>query len=276
MGDYNFYNYEDILEEEWPEGYPRDVKIDEAKTELVKFFRENDEKVFYMQQLEVFFEKRFFHWITAKAINELIGDGFLRFEEVPLLGVTRVKFVFNRKHRYYKRQIKNNIEVVRWYSEPTIAMGCGRQAEILFFNGLTNRGFLSRGQNINEYGGNKWTRTGHDLDFILERDGIRYGAEVKNKFSYIDEDELTIKLEMCAFFGIRPLFIMRGSPKWYNYKIWRAGGYAMIFEAQIYPFGHGDLVEAITKTLNLPADCPREIPGGIIDRFIRWHEGKKS
>ncbi len=274
MIDYDFYGYEDISEEEWPKSYPRDIKIDEAKEELVKFFAEKSETVFYMQQLEVFFEKQFFHWITAKAVNELIGDGFLKSEEVPLRGATRVKFVFNKKYRYYKRQIERNVKVVREYSEPTIAMGCGRQAEVLFFNALTNKDFLSRGQYINAYNDKKWTETNHDLDFILERDGIGYGAEVKNKFSYIDEDELTIKLRMCGFLGIRPLFIMRGSPKWYNFRIWRAGGYAMIFETQIYPFGQNKLVERIRKTLNLPVDCPRAIPEGIIDRFLNWHKGK--
>ena len=272
--DYGFYDYEDILEEEWIEEYHRDIKIDEAKEELVKFFTEKNENVFHMQQLEVFFEKRFFHWITAKAVNELIDEGFLKSEELPLLGATRVKFVFNRKYRYYRRQIKEKIKVIRDYSEPTIAIGCGRQAEVLFFNALTNKGFLSMGQNINEYGGRKWAETDHDLDFILKRDGIAYGAEVKNKFRYIDRDELTIKLRVCEFLGIRPLFIMRGSPKSYNHEIIKQGGYTMIFEAQIYPFGQNNLVDRIRETLNLPVDCPKAIPEGIINRFLKWHKGK--
>jgi len=274
MLDADFYGYEDILEEEWVEKYPRDIKIDEAKEELVKFFMEKNESVFHMQQLEVFFEKRFFHWITAKAINELIGDGLVKFEEVPLLGPTRVKFVFNRRYRYYKRQINNNIKIVREYSDPSITRACGRQAEVLFFNALTNKGFLSRGQNVNEYNGKKWTETEHALDFILERDGIVYGAEVKNKLRYIDEDELRIKLHMCNFLGIRPLFIMRGSPKSYNHEIIKRGGYAMIFVAQIYPFGQESLVTKIKKVLELTVDCPRAIPEGIIDRFINWHTKK--
>ena len=74
----------------WVEEYHRDIKIDEAKQELVKFFTEKNENAFHMQQLEVFFEKQFFHWITAKAINELIADDFLRSEEVSLRGVTEL------------------------------------------------------------------------------------------------------------------------------------------------------------------------------------------
>ena len=186
-------------------------------------------------------------------------------------GFCTIKFAFNKGHRYYKRQINEKLQIVREYSAPTIAGACGRQAEVLFFSALAHRGFLSHGQNINEYNGKKWEETDRNLDFILERDGKVYGAEVKNKWSYIDSDELDIKLKMCDFLGIKPLFIMRGSPKHYNHMIWGAGGYAMIFVAQIYPFGQRDLVNRIKEKLGLEADCPRAIPDGIIDRFMRWH-----
>jgi hypothetical protein len=270
-----FRDYE-VFEEEWPEGYPRDKVIDQTKEALEEFFGANDEDVFYMQQLEVFFEKQFFHWITSKAINELVSEGRLKAEEHPLLESTRVKFVFDKAHRYHRLQIREKLEVVREYSNPQIAWACGRQAEVLFFNALTGRGFVCHGQNTNEYNGRVWTETDHDLDFILERDGKTYGAEVKNKFSYIDKDELNIKLNMCLSLGISPLFIMRGAPKWYNYRIWQAGGYAMIFEVQIYPFGQQDMVKRIKETLGLPVDCPKAIPDGIIDRFMKWHCGRQA
>jgi len=273
MIDDEFLDYEDVFEEEWPEGRPRDKMVDKAKGALADFFEKNNEDVLYMQQLEVFFERQFFHWITSTATNELIDEGLLKFEERPLLGATRIKFVFGKAHRYYKRQMNEKLQVVREYSAPAIAGGCGRQAEVLFFNALANRGFLSHGQNTNECAGKKWVETEHELDFIMERDGRIYGAEVKNKWGYIDKDELDVKLAMCDLLEIRPLFIMRGSPKHYNNIIRLAGGYAMIFEAQIYPFGQRDLVKRIKETLGLLADCPRAIPEGIIDRFMRW-DGK--
>ena len=69
---------------------------------------------------------------------------------------------------------------------------------------------------------------------------------------------------------------MRGSPKSYNYRIFMADGYAMIFETQIYPFGQKALVKRIRETLGLSVDCPRAIPAGIIERFMRWHGEKKT
>ncbi len=64
---------------------------------------------------------------------------------------------------------------------------------------------------------------------------------------------------------------MRFSPKTYNYEIIQRGGYVMIFETQIYPFGLDDLVEEIKRVLKLPVDCPKAIPEGIIQRFLKWH-----
>jgi hypothetical protein len=276
MIDEAYGEYEDFFEEEKLDLYPRDKVIDQAKDALKEFFNQNNEDVFYMQQLAVLFEKPFFHWITSKAINELILDGFLNFETHSLLGATHIKFVFRKGYRYYRRQINEKLKVVRGYSDPVIAGACGRQAEVLFFNALTNKGFLSHGQSINEYQGKKWTETDHDLDFILERDGKVYGAEVKNKLGYIDEDELDIKLKICEFIGVKPLFIMRGSPKSYNWRIKLAGGYAMIFVAQIYAFGQQALVQNIKKTLGLEADCPKAIPSGIIERFMKWHSENQA
>jgi hypothetical protein len=266
------YDYLDIEEAEWLEELPRDIKIDEAKEEIKKFFNENTERVYYLKQLEVFFEKQFFHWITAKAVNELISERILGVEQVSLQAETSLKFVFNKKFRHHRMLIRRCVEVVRGYASPAIAIACGRQAEVLFFNALVNNGFSSLGQDINECRNKKWTETDHNLDFIIERDNISYGCEVKNKWDYIEKEEMDVKLRICEFLGLRPLFIMRASPKTYNWEIIRRGGYAMIFEAQIYPFGHKQLVEKIKEVLELPVDCPRAIPKGIVDRFIKWHE----
>ena len=45
-----------------------------------------------------------------------------------------------------------------------------------------------------------------NLDRVFERDGIPYGAEIKNTLAYIDRGELHVKLRMCFYLGLRPLF----------------------------------------------------------------------
>jgi hypothetical protein len=269
------YDYDDI---DYTEPlHPRDKQVDIAKDELKNFFKEHAEEVFYLKQLEVRFENTYYHWITAKAINELIREGYLGCTEKPLGEKTRVKFVFAKSYRYYRRQLNEMLKIIKQYSNPEIAFACGRQAEVLFLNALAHRGFLSHGENINEFKGKKWIKTKHNLDFIVERDNIAYGCEVKNRFDYIDRDEMRTKLEICEFLGIKPMFIMRSSPTSYNYEIIQKGGYAMIFVCQIYSFGSSGLVKKITEKLGMPVDCPKAIPNGIIERFMKnFHEKKKT
>jgi hypothetical protein len=265
----------DFDEPEWEEEREwEDAYVEDAKTALRAFFAERNQEVFYLKQLEVLFEKHFFHWVTARAVSRLVEDEVLGTELVPIEGETKARFVFNRRHRYYKRQIDKSLGIIRNYSRPDIAGGCGEQADTLFCHGLLKRGFGLVGEDVNEHGGRKWTETNHNLDFIIDRDDRTYGCEVKNTWDYIDVDEMRIKLNMCEFLGIIPLFVMRYSPKTYNDEVISRGGFVLIFVSQIYPLGQQSLVKRIKEELGLPADCPKAIPSGIIDRFMKWHVSK--
>lgn len=249
---------------------PRDPEIDAAKKTLRAFFVEHPREVFYLTQVAVLLEKRHFHWITDIALHELIGEGFLNSEVMPLLGKTRVRFVTHYTNRYFRRAAKRKLAVVRAFSEPTIARACGHQAEILFVNAFAERGFAVHGHDINQFRGRKWTRTGHNIDFIMERDRVVYGCEVKNTWGYIDREELTIKLDLCGVLGVKPVFIMRFAPKSYLWEnINPRGGFWVIYETQVYPLGQEPLVHRIREDLGLNVDAPRRIPDSIIDRFMK-------
>lgn len=265
----------DIDEPEWEGGGEwEDEYVEDAKAALRAFFTERCQEVFYVKQLQVLFEKPFFHWVTARALSALVKEGLVRPEVVPLEGETKAKFIFDRRHRYYKRQIDRSLAIIREYSRPEIAAACGEQADILFSHGLMKRGFVLVGEDTSEYGGRKWVESKHNLDFIIEKDGRAYGCEVKNTWGYIEPKEMRAKMDMCEFLGITPLFIMRSSPKAYNREIIGRGGYVRIFVAQIYPLGHQDLVRRIKEDLGLPADSRRAIPSGSVEKFIKWHEAR--
>lgn len=126
-------------------------------------------------------------------------------------------------------------------------------------------------RNTRSYGGKEWKETAHNLDFIMGRDGIVYGAEVKNTWDYIPPEELRIKQEMCEFLGVKPLFIWRFAPKSYMYEIIKRGGYGMIFKAHIFAPMDVALVRAIREVLGLECDSPSRIPDSILERFVKWH-----
>lgn len=260
--------YEGEGEEE--EGRRRDTKIDQAKAEIVAMLEANPETVYYIKQVQVLFEKEFFHWITGRAVGELIAEGTVGHEDVPLRH-GKARFVFNTGHRYRVREIERAVSAIEAYSDSEMARACGHWAENTFLVALMERGFGLEGRNSNEYKGRKWTETKHNLDFIVQRDSLVYGAEVKNTWDYIPGEEFRLKMKMCAFLGIRPLFIWRYAPKTYMFELIEQGGYGMIFKAHIFPLGHMGLVTEIREALGLECDSPARIPDGILDRFMKFH-----
>ena len=45
----------------------------EAREALREFFEGHTEEVFFVRQLQVLFERRYFHWLTHRALRELEG-----------------------------------------------------------------------------------------------------------------------------------------------------------------------------------------------------------
>jgi hypothetical protein len=113
--------------------------------------------------------------------------------------------------------------------------------------------------------------TGHNLDRIITRDGVAYGVEIKNTQNYISRDELLIKMRLCKFLNVTPLFIMRFAPKSYMYEIYKSGGFGLLFEEQLYPWGHNALLNDVRERLRLKVQCPRDVREGDLQRFLNWH-----
>ncbi len=270
MGDYE--DWEGWREQE--DERPRDAAIDRAKQAIEELLGERSREVFYGRQVEILLERRFFHWITSFALRELIGEGEIGRERVELEagGNVWVQFVFSRGHRYRRRQISRAIGIIREFSR--VAGASGSYAEVLFQLGFLKKGFELLDEGVNEYEGKVWRKSGHDLDFVIKRDGVVYGVEVKNRLDYIEKRELVLKLEMCDALGLVPLFVMRQAAKSYNHMVIERGGYALLFGTQIYPPGQEKLVERMREVLGLPAVCSREIPEGFMERFLRWHKKK--
>jgi hypothetical protein len=293
--DYDEYDDIDALETE--EAQPRDPKTDEAKAALRAFFHANPSGVWYERQLVVMFEQArrprayfdgegFFHWIIVRALDELIAervietrvvalsepvtDAVLRAPQQPVAG-SQMRFLWLPRNRYVARRAETIRRLVGEFSTGEFGRALGQQGEMLFDAALPTQGFLPRARNTRGWEGRQWITTDHNLDRIFERDGVAYGIEIKNTLIYIPSDELEVKLDMCDYLGLRPLFIVRMAPKNYIQQVRQRGGYTMIFEWQQYPFGAGALAATVRAELGLPVDCRARIEDGTIQRFLRWH-----
>jgi hypothetical protein len=259
--------------------YVRDEKIDDAETDILDFFRANQGKVFYERQLTVMFERSYFHWITVKALLELSSGGSINSETLELVPEVPIRFFWAKKNRYWKRQAARVVNLVRRFSDATVARAIGFQGELLVDAALPLAAFTPVDRNVRSFNGKTWTATGHDLDRIVRREGIHYGVEIKNTLPYIPRDELRIKLAMCKYFGLMPLFVSRMAPKNYNYEIIQQGGISWVLGSQFYPFGYQDLADTIRGELQLPVECPARIEDGAIARLLKalaWQNRRRQ
>lgn len=254
---------------------PRDAAIDEALPRVLQLFEDSPSRVFYSTQIETQLERQFFHWITNKALLELGNSR--RIQRMPaIVQEKRVNFYAHTKHRYWKREQQRLQELLERIFNPEFTQAIGRHAEMMFDSALSRHGFnLMPARDVKAWNGKVWTETNHNLDRICVRDGVAYGIEIKNTQNYIQRDELRTKLRLCEFLELTPLFIMRSAPKSYMNDIIRKGGFGLLFEEQIYPWGHSSLLTEVRDRLGLKVQSPRDIKEGDMQRLVNWHEKRR-
>jgi hypothetical protein len=262
-----FDDFNDDIEER-----PHDSAEIKARDFLEEFFENNSAQVFFSRQIEIQNEATYFHWITNRAIRELEAEGKILTEWRKLNTGTDIKLLWNKSYRFYKRSAKRLFELVNEYSNPIVGASLGLHGEMMVLEGFARLHFLMRGRNTREFGGVIWEKSGHDIDFIFERDGITYGIEVKNTLGYMPYKEFLLKIKLCQQLGVRPVFVVRMIPKTWINDLNKAGGFALIMKYQLYPWSHHQLAKRVAKELKLPVDAPKVIQEGTMNRFLRWHE----
>lgn len=247
-----------------------DTEEARARARLLAHFEDHHEAVFYSRQLEVLFEREYFHWVTNRAIRRLVEEGRIISETRRLSIGSEVKLLWHRKFRFYKRTANEVFEMVDRYTSAATDGTLGLQGEHLIMAAFARGKYLLHGEAMNSHHGLQWQETGHDLDFIWEKNGACYGIEVKNTLGYLDVKEFVAKVKMCLYLGIKPVFAVRALPKTWAEAVIQAGGYAMIMRYQFYPWTHADLAGEIRTKLGLPVDTPRRIEEGTMQRFENW------
>jgi len=263
--------------------------LNSVKDDLISFFQDDNHKAFnfgskatacnkdsafYKKQIQVLFENFYPHDITGKAINKLIGDGFLK--EVPkTIGITNnipIIFVFNKSRRYVSTEIKDRIEIVNRFSDDEMNDGCGKYAESLFNHMFEKNGFTTVSRDTNEFNGKKWTKSRKNLDFIITKDGMSYGVEIKNTFDYMPQYEFEEKLDICNYLDIVPLFPVRfASPQ--QYEIMKeVNGLALTFKTRIFPPGNQKLITDIWNNFRLPVNIWYSISPPVEANFLGFHK----
>ena len=248
-----------------------DPAVQEVEPLLVAYLNEHPDNVFYETQLAILFEHKFFHWVTVRALKDLREVGKIGSSLEELSPDVPLRFYFSRRCRYWKRKAGELRRVVLTFSDQAFTRAVGVQGELLIDAGLPSVGFLPMAREVRSWEGRTWTVTNHDLDRVFQRDGINYGAEIKNRLGYISQEEFQIKLTMCRHLSLVPLFIARMMPKTYIEQVRLAGGFSLIMKYQFYPISHRELAHRVRTELGLPVDCPTRLQDTTLQRFLNWH-----
>jgi hypothetical protein len=267
------YEWEGYIDEAVESARPRDSKVDEVKEVLLNEFlgKEAGEVVYYGRQLEVQLERRYFHWITKRGLNELKAEGAVAFAQKQLGDVT-AHFYRPRRHRYPNRQMNESIGLIREFSVPEFTRALGHNGEQLADAGFARISLRIIGENFRKVGDKEWKESRHNLDRLIERDGIQYAVEIKNQLGYIDQTEFETKLEMMKFFGARPMFIARMMPKNYINDVVKVGGFCLLLGDQYYPLLAANLAKRVRETLGLPTPAVKGWPDTALTRFENFHK----
>lgn len=241
-----------------------------ARARLLAYFVDNDASVFYSRQLEVLFEDEYFHWITNRALRNLIAEGKVRREQKQLGIGSTLNLVWHSKLRFAKRAASEVHRLVDQYTTAATDGTLGMQGEHLVLAAFARRQYVLIAEESNSYDGKSWTASNHDFDFIFAKGGDAFGVEVKNTLGYMDFDEFRVKTTMALHLGIRPVFAVRMMPATWISTLSKLGGYAMIMKWQFYPWTHAELTRELRAKLKLPVDTTKKIEGGTMDRFERY------
>jgi len=260
-----------------------DPEVKEAQPKVRQLFRDAKRRpkkaTYYKRQIQVLLEGDYFPWIVSDALKILVEKGDLTSFEMK--SKYQEKIIFYHDGSFTTEPEKNRIRsrakricsLIDKMSNPNLTKALGDQLEGLVKAELRAQRFEITGTNTNTYQGKTWTESGHDLDFIAEHDSGRLtvGVEVKNTLDIVPKKELEIKLRMCKFLEITPVFAVRWNTPYLN-DVYKAGGYTWTFKTQIYPPGNVELTKELFKRLGLPVIVRTELPPKPVRLFHNWVE----
>ena len=238
-------------------------------------------KPYHITQLQTVLETDFFQWVTYEAAKQLVKEGALSRYETSTKTQNKVVFLYNSKldRPEFKKQllkhVKTHCQLIDKYSNDNVLRIIGKYLEGLVKTELRVQGFTIVETHSNKYKDKKWTQTNHNLDFIAEHrsNKLTIGVEVKNTLPIIKRNEIEVKLQICDYLGITPVFAVRWL-KPYATLIRNRGGFSWMFKTQIYPPGFEQLTKLLYERLELPVTVRTDLPEKTISIFQKWVERK--
>jgi len=222
------------------------------------------QKVVTDRELKVRLEDRFFPWVTGRALNVMESEGTITRVRYPgrkrkgapesfhaVAGVRRSQIDGVAKD---KMEVSRDINAILTRHAPA-----GAHAEDLFEQAFSSLGFDILARDASEYGGRHVSgvegKEPPNLDFIVERDQVVYGVDIKNwiRYEYGTRAEVVSKVNLAVELGVVPFIIARYVDKDMIYRgIIERGGICYLFRTLLVPPSFDSLATRAGQLLGYP------------------------
>ena len=253
----------------------------EVEKEILKLFLDSSNRPKRTPRnesaIQIFLESNFTPSQVKNGLNSLENMGILSSIKVKVKSIGESKFYFSTKLKtdVIFNEIPNKIKrTSKWigkYANVKVARMIGEHLHYLVKTELRAQGFeIIEEKHVRSYGLRRWNRTKHSLDIIAKHStkDLVIGVEIKNMLPLIQKSEIMIKLEMCNYLGIVPVFACRWIEPYR--KLISEQGFLWQFKHQLYPIGQESFVTELNKRLLLPVKVAGEIPANSIIEFQNW------
>lgn len=277
------------LEPEEPK-IPKDVWFKRACEEIPRIIREF--KVVTERELKIRLEGEPFPgppgpfpWVTGYALTHLLQEGVLKVHGYA--GRIRVgkgvpERFFSLRETPYK-EIEKLIEQKRRISADVNSKLTGEapasiHAEEIFREAFENLEFKILGRDVSELNGEKVVgingKKPPDLDFVIERDGIKYGTDIKNwlKYEKNTRNEVDLKISAAKQLKTVPFIVPRYIDReWTNKVIYEEKGIVCEYKQLLFPSTLRSLAEDANRYLGYPILATDTPPRDLIDKIEDIH-----
>jgi hypothetical protein len=271
--------YEDDSHEEMEQD--QDVETARPFIEEIVF----KEKVATERELKVRLERKFFPWITGRTIKALINGGVLR--KVKYMGRRSLSkkiptwFYIPNEAKYEdvvgiiekKRRISIGVNAMLTAQAPATY-----HAEDLFEEAFESLDFKMHGRNMWKFRDReikgKEGKLPPNLDFIIEKNNVAYGVDVKNwiRYEYGTRKEIQFKVNIALRLHIIPFIVARYVDKEALYTdIILKGGICYYYETLLFPISFKSLAEEASNVLGYPTLAVDFLPNYKIEWIEKLH-----
>jgi len=216
------------------------------------------------REIKVRLEKSFFPWVVDRAMKALqedgrvrrVGDAGRKLKGAPELFYTLGDIELASVSGIMSSKKRVSFEV---NSLLTRLSPGGRHAEDLFEEAFRTLGFEILGRDVSTYKGRLARgvegKQRPNIDFVLQRDGIEYGADVKNwiRYEYVTRADVESKVRVARDLGVVPLIIARYVDKDTLYKeVIQKGGVCYPFKTLLVSSTYESLAARAGALLGYP------------------------